>query len=155
VPPCGLPAHHISITSGLTLRLHTVRTVQVQYIREQRSPHFYSTIAGRGLSGNHLGRIWCPPFLKVISTQYLLPYQLILYSRGYIRTANEESVRIQYKCLVPIYIFPKMKLLFTIQNYNVLSPSSYIHISAKDLYISRIRLSILLQENMLNNPGNI
>jgi hypothetical protein len=26
-------------------------------------------------------------------------------------TANEGPVRIQYKCLVPIYIFPEMKLL--------------------------------------------
>jgi hypothetical protein len=27
-------------------------------------------------------------------------------------TANEGLVRIQYKCLVPIYVFPEMKLLF-------------------------------------------
>jgi hypothetical protein len=25
-------------------------------------------------------------------------------------TANEGPVRIQYKCLVPIYVFPEMKL---------------------------------------------
>ena len=43
-------------------------------------------------------------------------------------TANEGPVRIQYKCLVPIYVFPEMKLLFPKQNYNVLSPSSYTHI---------------------------
>jgi hypothetical protein len=36
-------------------------------------------------------------------------------------------VRIQYKFLVPIYVFPEMKLLFPKQNYNVLSPSSYTH----------------------------
>jgi hypothetical protein len=47
-------------------------------------------------------------------------------------TANEEQVRIQYKCLVPIYIFPEMKLLFPEQNFNVLSPSSYTHISVRD-----------------------
>jgi hypothetical protein len=41
-----------------------------------------------------------------------------------IRTANEGPVRIQYKCLVSIYVFPEMKLLFPKQNYNVLSPSS-------------------------------
>jgi hypothetical protein len=29
-----------------------------------------------------------------------------------IHTANEGLVRIQYKCLVPIYVFPGMKLLF-------------------------------------------
>ncbi len=52
-------------------------------------------------------------------------------------------------------MFPKMKLLFPKQNYNALSPSSYTHISVGDIYISRIRLNILLQENMWTNPGNI
>ncbi len=61
-------------------------------------------------------------------------------------TANEGPVRIQYKCLVPIYVIPEMKLLFTKHNYNVLSTSSYTHISVRDLYISRIGLTILLQE---------
>jgi hypothetical protein len=45
-------------------------------------------------------------------------------------TANEGPVRIQYKCLVPIYVFLEVK-----QNYNVLSPSSYSHISVRDLHI--------------------
>jgi hypothetical protein len=49
-------------------------------------------------------------------------------------TANEGPVRIQYKWLVPIYVFPEMKLLFPKQNYNVLSPYSYTHISVRDLY---------------------
>jgi hypothetical protein len=40
-------------------------------------------------------------------------------------TANEGPVRIQYKCLVPIYAFPETKILFPEQNYNILSPSSY------------------------------
>jgi hypothetical protein len=40
-----------------------------------------------------------------------------------------------------------MKLLFTKQNYNVLSPSSYTLISLRDLYIFRIGLPILLQGN--------
>jgi hypothetical protein len=43
-------------------------------------------------------------------------------------TANERPVSIQYKCLVPIYVFPEMKLLFPKQNYNVLSPSSHIYL---------------------------
>jgi hypothetical protein len=42
-------------------------------------------------------------------------------------TTNEGPVRIQYKCLVPIYVFPEMKLLFPKQNYSVLPPSSYTH----------------------------
>ncbi len=48
-----------------------------------------------------------------------------------------------------------MKLLFLKQNYNVLSPRSFTHISVRDLYISRIDLPILLQGNMWTDPGNI
>jgi hypothetical protein len=70
-------------------------------------------------------------------------------------TANEGQARIQYKCMFPIYVFPEMKLLFPKQNYNVLSPSSYTHISVRDLYISKIGLPILLQGNMWTDPGNI
>jgi hypothetical protein len=70
-------------------------------------------------------------------------------------TANEGLARIQYKCLVPIYEFLEMKLLFPIQNYNVLSPSSSTFISVRDVYISRISPPILLQENMWTDPGNI
>ncbi len=44
-------------------------------------------------------------------------------------TEKKGPVRIQYKCLVPVYIFSEMKLLFPKQNYNVLSPSSCTHIS--------------------------
>jgi hypothetical protein len=70
-------------------------------------------------------------------------------------TANEGPVRIQYKCLVPIYVFPEMKLLFPKQKYNVLPPSSYTRLSVIDLHISRIGLPILLQGNMWTDPGNI
>jgi hypothetical protein len=76
----------------------------------------------------------------------------IFYTAGC--TANEGPVRIQYKCLVPIYVFQEMKLIFQ-YNYNVLSPSSYTHISVRDLYISRIGLPILLPGNMWTDPGNI
>jgi hypothetical protein len=62
--------------------------------------------------------------------------------------ANEGLVRIQYKWLVPIYVFPEMKLLFPGQKNNVLSPSFFNHISVRYLYISRIGLPILLQGNM-------
>jgi hypothetical protein len=70
-------------------------------------------------------------------------------------TANEGPERIQYKCLVPIYEFPEMKLLFPKQNYTVLSPSSYTHAYVRDLYISRIGLPVLLQGNMWTDPGNM
>jgi hypothetical protein len=39
--------------------------------------------------------------------EFLYPY--IFYMRFY-HTANEGPLRIQYKCLVPIYVFPEMKL---------------------------------------------
>jgi hypothetical protein len=71
-------------------------------------------------------------------------------------TANEGPVKILYKYLVPIYVFPEMKLLFPRQNYNDLSPpSSYTHKSVSDLYISRSGLPILLHGNMWTNPENI
>jgi hypothetical protein len=50
---------------------------------------------------------------------------------------------------------PEMTLLFPKQNYNVLSPSSYTHISVRDLYISRICLPILLPGNMWSDSVNI
>ncbi len=65
-------------------------------------------------------------------------------------TANEGPVRIQYKCLVLIYAFPEMKILFPEQNYNVLSPSSYsfyerfIYIQDRSAYAGKYR--------MWNNP---
>jgi len=74
---------------------------------------------------------------------------------GTLHTANEGPARIQYKCLVPIYVFKEMKLLFPKENYNVLSPSSNTHISVRDLYISEIGLPIVLQGNMWTDPGNI
>jgi hypothetical protein len=80
---------------------------------------------------------------------------LCFYIGSYKHTANEGLVRIQYKCLVPIYVFLEMKLLFPTQNYNVLSPGSYTRISVRDLYISRIKLPILLQGNMWTDPGSI
>jgi hypothetical protein len=80
---------------------------------------------------------------------------LILLQEDCSGTAKEGPVRIQYICLVPIYVFPEIKLLFPKQNYNVLCPRPYTHISVRDLYISRIGLPILLQGNMWTNPGNI
>jgi hypothetical protein len=51
-------------------------------------------------------------------------------------TANEGPVRIQYKCQVPIYVFPEMKLgglVISKQNYNVLYPNFHVHVSVSDL----------------------
>jgi hypothetical protein len=72
-----------------------------------------------------------------------------------IYTANKGLMDIQYKCLVTIYVFPEMSLLFPKQNYKGLSPSSHTHISGRVLEISRISPPILLQGNMWTDPGNI
>ncbi len=45
-------------------------------------------------------------------------------------TAKEGPLRIQYKCLVPIYVFPEMKLqglVISKIEYNVLPPTYHIH----------------------------
>ncbi len=80
------------------------------------------------------------------------------YAELFTYTANEGPGRIQYKCLVPIYVFPKMKLrgsLFPKHNYNILSPNFHIHVSVSNLYIPRVGLPILLQPNRRTDPGNI
>jgi hypothetical protein len=87
------------------------------------------------------------------SQNLLLSYiVLVLYFH---RIAKEGPVRIKYKCLVSMYVFPEMNLLFPKQNYNFLSPSSYTHISVRDLYISSMGLPFLLKGNMWTDPGNI
>ncbi len=77
-------------------------------------------------------------YLSYEMTQQFLSFTLQMKGR----------LRIQYNCLVPIYVFPEMELLFTKQNYKVLYPSSYTQTSVKDLNISRIVLHILLQGNI-------
>jgi hypothetical protein len=55
-------------------------------------------------------------------------YYFVVFALWFVScTANEGPVRIQYKCLAPIYVFPEMKLLFPVQNFNVLSLNSYTH----------------------------
>jgi hypothetical protein len=98
-----------------------------------------------------MGRLERWPGLPRVISEMMYSCVKMLYPR----TANEGQVTIQYKCLVPIYVLPLLKLLFPKQNYNVLSPRSDTHISVRDLYISRIDLPILLQGNMWTDPGNI
>ena len=54
----------------------------------------------------------------------------------------ESNINVWFPCM---YSIPRNETVLK-QNYNVLSPSSYTHISVRDLYISRIGLPILLQE---------
>ncbi len=69
-------------------------------------------------------------------------------------TANEGPMRIQYKCLVPVYVFPEMKLLFPKHNYNVLSPMQFLHsyICERFIYFQDLSLPILLQGNTVCGP---
>ncbi len=94
-----------------------------------------------------------PEFSLPLATQHPIHIASLLSVSSC--TENEGPGRIQYKCLVPIYVFPVMNLLVPKQIYNVLSPSSYTHISVIYLYISRIGLPILLQGNMWTDPGKI
>ncbi len=50
---------------------------------------------------------------------------------------------------------PRNETVISKQYYNVLSPSSNTYIPVIDLYISRIGLPILLQENMWIDLGKI
>jgi hypothetical protein len=82
----------------------------------------------------------------------------IVYLPTHSYTAKEGPVRIQYKCIVPIYVLPEMKLpglVISKQNYNVLSPNFHIHVSVSNIYIPRIGLPVLLQPNGHIDPGNI
>ncbi len=87
------------------------------------------------------------PLYKDGSERFIVQSHVTM-QQGANNTANEGPARIQYKCLVPIYVFPEIKLLFRKQNYNVLSLNSYTHTSVRDLhiYIARIGLSILRQK---------
>jgi membrane protein required for beta-lactamase induction len=54
-------------------------------------------------------------------------------------TANEGPVKIQYYCLIQIYVFPEKKLLDLIISkllYNVLSPYLHIHVSVCEQFMS-------------------
>ncbi len=61
-----------------------------------------------------------------------------LPSAYYACTVNEGPVRIQYKCPVPIYVFPEMKLCSLViskTDHNVLAYNLHIHVSMSDLFI--------------------
>ena len=70
--------------------------------------------------------------------------------------ANEVPLRIQYKCLVPIYVFPEKKLLFPKQNYNV---SQFLHLYICKRFIhfqdwSAYSAACSAARNMWTDPGN-
>jgi hypothetical protein len=62
-------------------------------------------------------------------------------------TANDGLVKIQYECLVQIYVFPEMRLLGLI--------ISKLCCHKITLYIPRIYLPILLQPNRQTDPVNM
>ncbi len=76
----------------------------------------------------------------------------------FIHTANEGRWESNINVWFPFMYSQKWNhaaSLFPKQNYNVLSPDSNTRMSVRDLYISRMGLSILLQPNMWTDPGNI
>jgi hypothetical protein len=89
-------------------------------IRQQQTNPVQSCVINNSFKHlqQHKGRI--PTFVVVVlfGSNPPPPFNELVY------TANEGPVRNQYKCLVPIYEFPDMNLLFPKQNYNVLYPSS-------------------------------
>jgi hypothetical protein len=74
-----------------------------------------------------------PPTVGCYDLNSLMDFLFPLHCKW---RANEYQI----KCLVFIFVFPEMKLLFPKQNYNDLSPSSYTHISVRYLYISMVCL---------------
>jgi hypothetical protein len=82
--------------------------------------------------------VWIRTLRAVAETMRSSPYLSTRPPKKAFTSLQMKDWWIQYKCLVPIYVFPEMKLFFPKQNYNVLSLSSYTHISVRDLYISRI-----------------
>ncbi len=134
----------------------------VKFVEFRSHLHVMFPIAEELLDRGHTGQRKDDNLLSffyslICSIFFLIGKKYGLYVfRSY--SANEGPVRIQYKCLVPIYVFPEMKLcslLIPKKELYVRSPNSYTHLSVRDLYISRIGLSISLRPNMWTDPGNI
>jgi hypothetical protein len=70
-------------------------------------------------------------------------------------TANEWPVRIQYKCLIPIYVFPVIELhgLLFPKHIMFCLPIFTQYLCAIFIHIPGISLPILLQQNRQINPG--
>jgi hypothetical protein len=67
-----------------------------------------SHAAERVFAASFLSKFFCQFDIIKLAT---LEHGSVRYIPVYIRcTANEGPVRIQFKCLVPIYVFPEMKL---------------------------------------------
>jgi hypothetical protein len=122
-----------------------------------RTHHFPVEVGGRIIGESTEAGVKCAVTLALIASLWKME-QSFLACFG-LHTANEDPVRIN-KCLVPIYVFPEMKLCCLVISktelqYNVQSPSFHIHVSESNLYIPRIGLSILLQPKRQTDPGNM
>ncbi len=130
---------------GLSPNVHIHVSVSDLYI-PRIEPHISCSRIGRAMVGIYksLTDTWmwnwdcghAIPFLGIFvsNCRYWFFAVCCYVSSPNIYNAKEGLARIQYKSLVPIYVFSEMKLLFPKQNYNVLSPSSYTHISVRGLY---------------------
>ncbi len=96
------------------------------------TPHLHDTI----FVGTYKPS-FCYTFLVEIKLEHMRAYkvEMPLFHNCYsVMHCNWRTMRIQYKCLVLMYVFPEMKLLYPKLNYNVLSSSSYTHISVRFIY---------------------
>ncbi len=82
----------------------------------------YSTFADTLHGKSH----FCIPFRGIARPQSQFPHSCVCERFIYSHIANEEAAKILYKCLVPIFVFPEMNLLFPKQDCNVLSPE-FLH----------------------------
>jgi hypothetical protein len=77
--------------------------------------------------------------LKIKTSLTIFLHESILLKPPNMQTSITLQLKGQWESSINS-VFPEMKLLFPKQNYNVPSPSSYTHISVRDLYISRTGL---------------
>jgi hypothetical protein len=107
------------------------------------------------------GRKWIHCWLDGISTCTLCLYLMLggfwllhhwaIYSTAKNNTKFEKIPSVQHvlHCTEnPMHVVQEMKLHYLV-------PNSYIHVTVSDLYIPRIGLPILLQQNRQTDPKNL
>ncbi len=138
--PIGTVQERLCITIMIFSWIREYSSCSVQSRVRQFRLHFFLLGTKRNAKRSHF-----PPSRTKTNTKYCL--QL---TNNVTRSCTWTCVRrVRQGCLVENLwrSCTSTKLSFPKQNYNVLSSSSYTHISVRDLYISRIGLPILLQEN--------
>ncbi len=84
--------------------------------------------------------------LENFQASYVFYVQTVHYVRDF------SDIRYIHKCKD---IIPELEQIFTEMKLRCLGHNSYIHVSVSDLYITKVNLPILLQENMWTPRGNM